>query len=101
MHNASAGPDPPTQVAVALSASLPMWILPPGQVTETTFSPCAQVSSHRVSQAGAVSACRPAVPGAPAGPSEPAGPAGPTPPAAPAGPGGPATPGGPGRPWFP
>jgi hypothetical protein len=101
MQRASPGPDPPTQVAVSLSASLLIWSLPSGQVTETSFSPGEQVSSHLVSQAGAVSTCRAAVAAVPGGPTGPAGPAGPTPPDAPAGPGGPAGPAGPRRPWFP
>src|SRR5271155_2960599 len=93
MQSASPGPDPPTHVAISLSASLPIWILPPGQVTETSFSPGAHVSSHRVSHAGAVSECSVAMPGGPGGPTGPTGPAGPMLPDAPAGPGGPTGPG--------
>jgi hypothetical protein len=72
-------------------------MVPPGQVTETSFSPGLQMSSHLVSHAGALSACRPVVPAGPAGPGGPGGPAGPTPP----GPRGPRGPGGPGGPATP
>ena len=86
------------------SAIASIWILPPGQVTETSFSPGLQMSSHLVLHAGWKSACRLVVPAGPAGPGGPGGPSGPTPPPAPSGPrrpggpGGPAGPGGPVRP---
>ena len=101
MHSASAGPDELLHVAVSLSAVLPIQIVPPGQVTETSFSPAAHKSTHLVSHAVSLRACKPALPAGPGGPSGPAGPAGPTPPPAPAGPGKPATPAAPGRPFSP
>ena len=55
-----------------------IWILPPGQVTETSFSPGLQMSSHLVLHAGWKSACRLVVPAGLAGPGGPGGPAGPT-----------------------
>jgi hypothetical protein len=67
-------------VAVSLSAVLPIQIVPPGQVTETSFSPALHKSSHLVSHAASLRACKPALPAGPGGPSGPAGPAGPTPP---------------------
>ena len=88
-------------MAVSDSAVLPIQIVPPGQVTETSCSPALHKSSHLVSHAASLSACKPAVPAGPGGPAGPAGPAGPTPPPAPAGPGGPAMPAGPGRPLSP
>jgi len=97
-QSASAGPGELLQVAISLAASLPRKIVPPGQVTETSFSPALHNSSHLVSHAVWVSACRPAVPAGPGGPSGPGGPAGPTPPPAPEGP---VTPAGPGRPRSP
>jgi hypothetical protein len=48
MHSASAGPDELLHVAVSLSAVLPIQIVPPGQVTETSFSPAAHKSTHLV-----------------------------------------------------
>jgi hypothetical protein len=101
MQSASAGPGELLQVAVSLSAVLPIQIVPPGQVTDTIFSPAAHNSTHLVSQAASLRACKPAAPAGPGGPSEPAGPAGPTPPAAPAGPARPATPAAPGVPFSP
>ena len=88
-------------MAVSDSAVLPIQIVPPGQVTETSCSPALHKSSHLVSHAASLRACKPAVPAGPGGPAGPAGPAGPTPPPAPAGPGGPATPTAPGRPLSP
>ena len=101
MHSASAGPDELLHVAVSLSAVLPIQIVPPGQVTETSFSPAAHKSTHLVSHAVSLRACKPALPAGPGGPSGPAGPSGPTPPPAPAGPGKPATPAAPGKPFSP
>ena len=101
MHSASAGPDELLHVAVSLSAVLPIQIVPPGQVTETSFSPAAHKSTHLVSHAVSLTACKPALPAGPGGPSGPACPAGPTPPPAPAGPGKPATPAAPGGPFSP
>ena len=101
MHSASAGPGELLHVAVSLSAVRPIQIVPPGQVTETIFSPAAHSSTHLVSQPASVSTCRPAVPAGPGGPTGPAGPAGPTPPPAPAGPGRPATPAAPAAPFSP
>ena len=60
------------------SAIASIWILPPGQVTETSFSPGLQMSSHLVLHAGWKSACRLVVPAGLAGPGGPGGPAGPT-----------------------
>jgi hypothetical protein len=101
MQSASAGPGELLHVAVSLSAVLPIQIVPPGQITETSFSPALHKSSHLVSHAASLRACKPALPAGPGGPSGPAGPAGPTPPPAPAGPGGPATPTAPARPFSP
>jgi hypothetical protein len=82
------------------SAIASIWIFPPGQVTETSFSPGPQMSSHLVLHAGWKSACRLCTPAGPAGPGGPGGPSGPTPPPAPLGPAGPAGPGGPGGPRW-
>jgi MFS family permease len=101
LQSASAGPGELLHVAISLSASLPIQIVPPGQVTETSFSPAAHKSSHWVSHAVSVIACKSAVPAGPGGPSGPGGPVGPTPPAAPAGPGGPAMPTAPASPFSP
>ena len=83
------------------SAIASIWILPPGQVTETSFSPGLQMSSHLVLHAGWKSACRLVVPAGPADPGGPGGPSGPTPPPAPSGPRRPGGPGGPARPGGP
>src|SRR5437868_6825605 len=66
IQSASAGPGELLHVAVSLSAVLPIQIVPPGQVTETSFSPALHKSSHLVSHAVSVSACKPAVPAGPA-----------------------------------
>ena len=101
MQSASAGPCELLHVAVSVSAVRPIQIVPPGQVTDTIFSPAVHNSTHLVSQPASLRACKPAVPAGPCGPSEPAGPAGPTPPAAPAGPAMPAAPGVPFSPCGP
>ena len=102
MHNASAGPDHvDARRRVRVGNFFDVNGVPPGQVTETSFSPGLQMSSHSVSHAGWLSACSPVVPARPAGPSGPAGPAGPTPPPAPLGPDGPGGPGGPATPAGP
>lgn len=101
MQSASAGPGELLQVPISLAASLPIQIVPPGQVTETSVSPALHNSSHLVSHAVSRTACSPAVPAGPGGPAGPAGPAGPTPPPAPDGPGCPAMPAAPGGPLSP
>jgi hypothetical protein len=100
-QSASAGPGEPLQVAASLLPIFLIWIAPPGQVTETSFSSVLQMSSHLVSQAGWLSARNDAGPGGPGGPAGPAGPVVPTAPVGPSAPGRPAVPGTPGRPCGP
>jgi len=64
-QSASAGPGELLHVAISLSAVLPIQMVPPGQVTETSFSPALHKSSHLLSHAVSLSACRPAVPAGP------------------------------------
>ncbi len=78
----------------------------PGQVTETSFSPGSQASSHRFAgpHVSRLSTCKPLDPGrprGPAGPDDPVGPGGPGGPGGPAGPRRPAGPGGPTSPFSP
>jgi len=110
MHKASAGPAAPPQVADSAAPPLVMVIVPPGQVTDTIFSPGLQARLHcewhgsAVSGRSAIKPGEPAGPGAPAAPGEPAGPAAPAAPGAPFspwGPGGPAGPRGPAGPCGP
>ena len=124
MHSASAGPGVLLQVAVSTSVLRLRLMFAPGQVTETSFSPGLQASSHRFAgpHVSRLSTCRPldperprgpagpddpigpggpGGPGGPAGPRRPAGPGGPTSPFSPCGPGGPAGPWGPGGPCGP
>src|SRR5580700_6850426 len=100
MHSAKAGPVALEQVAASMSAFLLMAMVPPGQVTEISFSPGLQVRSQLLAwpQPGWRSACRPLVPEAPGGP---AGPIGPVSPLTPCGPCGPASPCGPAGPCEP
>ena len=83
-----------------MSAFLEMAMVPPGQVTEISFSPGLQARSQLPlwPQPGWRSACRPLEPAAPGGPE---GPIGPVSPLTPCGPCGPASPCGPAGPCGP
>jgi hypothetical protein len=89
MHKASAGPDVPPQVADSAAPPLVIVIVPPGQVTDTIFSPGLQARLHSewhdpaLSGRSAIKPGGPAGPGAPDGPGEPAGPVAPAAPGAP------------------
>jgi len=88
MHSAKAGPGVLLQAADSTPAALEITTVAPGQVTETSRSPGAQVRSQLLLGAQ-LSWCTKCSPVEPAGPGGPGGPAGP------------ATPGGPGGPWGP
>jgi hypothetical protein len=100
MHSARAGPVALEQVAASMPPFLVMAMVPPGQVTEISFSSGLQVRSQLLlwPQPSWRSACRPLEPGAP---GCPAGPIGPASPLTPCGPCGPASPCGPGGPCAP
>src|SRR5580692_8263239 len=100
MHSAKAGPVALEQVAASMPPFLVMAMVPPGQVTEISFSPGLQERSQLLlwPQPSWRSACRPLEPGAP---GAPAGPIGPVSPLTPCGPCGPASPCGPGGPCGP
>src|SRR5580658_7698959 len=100
MHSARAGPVALEQVAASMSAFLVMAMVPPGQVTEISFSPGLQARSQLLlwPQPPWRSACRPLDPAAPGGPG---GPIGPVSPLTPCGPCGPASPWAPGDPCGP
>src|SRR5580692_2087794 len=100
MHSAKAGPVALEQVAASMSPFLVMAMVPPGQVTEISFSPGLQERSQLLfwPQPSWRSACKPLEPGAP---GAPAGPIGPVSPLTPCGPCGPASPCGPGGPCGP
>ena len=73
MHSASAGPGVLLQAAVSTSVLRLRLMFAPGQVTETSFSPGLQASSHRFAgpHVSRLSTCKPLDPGRPRGPAGP------------------------------